>query len=259
MSEPSYYDNADLWHPARYSGIEADRAALTIARMPPEARSVLDVGCGNGVVTDRIEAAGLVVGVDRSFEALRWVSAKRCLADVQSLPFADAAFDLVLATEVLEHLPIAAYKAGLREVTRVAARYVLLSVPWCEDLLAGQVVCPECQCRFHASYHVRRFTEADLQSLFDGVGPFAMVHAEAICPVRQFIGLGRLRRLLTRHAARFSGYAVCPQCGHRDPSMPVESRLAGSSPFAARLRAAAKRIWPKRSAPRWWLVLYEKR
>jgi SAM-dependent methyltransferase len=97
-------------------------ALLRRAGMPTSAR-LLDAGCGTG--RNLIEFAGLGVaqGVDFSSEAIelcrrRGVESVR-QASLDALPFGDAAFDLILATDVLEHL--ADDLAAMRELRRVAA------------------------------------------------------------------------------------------------------------------------------------------
>jgi SAM-dependent methyltransferase len=52
--------------------------------------------------------------------------------DGRALPFVDGAFDAALCIEVLEH--IAEPRAFLREVSRVAPRRLIVSVPNCELL-----------------------------------------------------------------------------------------------------------------------------
>ena len=115
-------------------GFEAALADL-LARAAPQ--SVLDVGCGEGVLTERwAEGPGVdrVVGVDLEDAALRaeWASRVRPnlefrTASADRLPFADGEFDLAAAIEVLEHVPDP--RRTLAEMRRVAARHLLLSVP----------------------------------------------------------------------------------------------------------------------------------
>jgi ubiquinone/menaquinone biosynthesis C-methylase UbiE len=105
------------------------------ASLPEEApRRILEVGVGEGEVADRVAGRypdAFVTGIDLPDPTLaeHW-STKRfaaSFADIESLPFGDDRFDLVLAIEVLEHVPDPA--AALRELGRVACRDVVLSVP----------------------------------------------------------------------------------------------------------------------------------
>ena len=100
-------------------------------------RSVLDVGCGEGVLT--VEWAerlgdGRVVGIDLDDPKLRAEWERRSRANLQfraeeatQLSFADDEFDLAAAIEVLEHVPEP--EATVAEMARVARRHLLVSVP----------------------------------------------------------------------------------------------------------------------------------
>ncbi len=99
--------------------------------------SVLDVGCGEGVLT--VEWAerlgdGRVVGIDLEDPKLRaeWERRERPNLEFRAeeatrLSFADDEFDLAAAIEVLEHVP--APEATLAEMARVARGHLLVSVP----------------------------------------------------------------------------------------------------------------------------------
>lgn len=94
---------------------------------------VLDVGCGEGrhVHAVALESVDTVVGVDlepANLDAARDdhasfvadetdVPVEFCAADACRLPFPDDAFDLVICTEVLEHLP--EYESAIDELRRV--------------------------------------------------------------------------------------------------------------------------------------------
>ncbi|MEA2314276.1 MAG: hypothetical protein QOI03_968 [Solirubrobacteraceae bacterium] len=99
--------------------------------------SLLDVGCGEGVLVHRWAQrmqGGRVVGIDLEEPSLQAGWAERAapnleyrVMDAGELPFAAAEFDLVSAIEVLEHLPDPA--STVAEMARCARRHLLVSVP----------------------------------------------------------------------------------------------------------------------------------
>ena len=99
--------------------------------------SALDVGCGEGVLTERFAerlGAGRVAGVDLEDPKLRaeWDRRARPNLEFRSydggdLPFRRNDFDIACAIEVLEHVPDPEHT--LAEMVRVARRHVLVSVP----------------------------------------------------------------------------------------------------------------------------------
>ncbi|HVV35566.1 MAG TPA: class I SAM-dependent methyltransferase [Acidimicrobiales bacterium] len=103
--------------------------------LPATAQRVLEVGCGEGrqltAIGGRFPGAELV-GLDlpdvELMEAWDGVESRMVQGSALALPFADRSFDLVLAIEVLEHLPDP--RQALREIARVASGAVVLSVPW---------------------------------------------------------------------------------------------------------------------------------
>lgn len=109
-----------------------DEAAASLAPT-----SVLDVGCGEGVVTERLAkllAPAKVLGVDADEAHLseEWrgrsaPSLSFATGSAYELPFAEGSFDLVCAIEVLEHLERP--RDALAVMSRVAGRALLLSVP----------------------------------------------------------------------------------------------------------------------------------
>ena len=115
------------------AGFERDLGEL-FTRAAPE--SVLDVGCGEGVLTARWADAGArVVGIDLEDPKLAAEWAARNARENLSfqavppgdLPFADGEFDLAAAIEVLEHVPEP--ERTVAEMARVARRHLLVSVP----------------------------------------------------------------------------------------------------------------------------------
>jgi len=96
---------------------------------------VVDVGVGEGLALERIRPAGssLVIGVDYRMDKLR-VAAPRLpgvslvRADVGMLPFRDGSVDMVISTEVLEHL--VDMDRAIAELARICGGGCIVSVPW---------------------------------------------------------------------------------------------------------------------------------
>jgi len=113
------------------AGFFAALDACLPARAPG---SVLEVGIGEGEVSARVlerYPGATVTGVDLPDPALAAEWRERgvvaLFGDIARLPFPSGAFDLVLAIEVLEHVPDPA--ASLAELARVSRRDLVLSVP----------------------------------------------------------------------------------------------------------------------------------
>jgi 2-polyprenyl-3-methyl-5-hydroxy-6-metoxy-1,4-benzoquinol methylase len=100
-------------------------------------RSLLDVGCGEGVLVhqwaQRLGDAR-VVGIDLEEPSIQAGWAQRQAPNLEyrvmraeNLPFAESEFDTACAIEVLEHVPDPEHT--LAEMARCAERHLLVSVP----------------------------------------------------------------------------------------------------------------------------------
>lgn len=110
-------------------------AAALQQSLPVSAARILEVGCGEGrqlTAIGRTFPDADLVGLDlpdvELEEAWDGVQSAMVQASALTLPFADRSFDLVMAIEVLEHLPDP--EQAMREIARVASGAIVLSVPW---------------------------------------------------------------------------------------------------------------------------------
>jgi SAM-dependent methyltransferase len=142
-------------------------AMLRRAGLPERAGGarVLDAGCGTGRNLAEFGRLGTARGVDPSPQAIAFCR-RRGLgeveeAGVEALPFGDGAFDLILATDVLEHVERDDVAAG--ELRRVAAPGALLvvTVPAYRWLWSQHD---------DSHHHLRRYTAAVLRQRLSAAG-----------------------------------------------------------------------------------------
>jgi ubiquinone/menaquinone biosynthesis C-methylase UbiE len=133
---------------------------------------VLDIGSGSGWVARRLLAKGAkVVSVDLSLKNLREIkpaldqpSGDSVLADAYHLPFRESLFDVVVISEVLEHLNLPA--VGVQEFVRILAPKgkVVATTPYREKI--QYYLCIHCNKKTPANAHLHSFDEYSLGSLF---------------------------------------------------------------------------------------------
>ena len=128
------YDKYGVEHPIERRLVDGFLRALDSVLPTTPPRRVLEVGVGEGEISDRVRERypeATVVGIDLLDKelAVQWRQrgAIGAFADVAQLPFPDDAFDLVLGIEVLEH--VASPGRALTEIRRVGRQSFVLSVP----------------------------------------------------------------------------------------------------------------------------------
>lgn len=272
--ERDYYEFDRFWNPNSTSLGDKDlrRMEEVAGLIPPEVVSILDAGCGNGMFCHLLQQqrkAGRIIGLDRSKAALKYAQTKRVLGDITELPFAAGAFDCVFSLEVLEHLPIAAFELAVTELARVAAKYIIVSVPNNQLLGENLTQCPACKSRFDPDLHMRSFQVDTMNSLFED-HQFRCQRLEGIGQYTQYVGLNELMSIwYEQRKAKIEMMAspLCPMCGFRNDNyldgngaLPVE-REQSESPngFLTPAKRVIKRLWPKVTGSQWLVGLYERR
>src|SRR5690606_31733886 len=107
----------------------------SLLRLLPKGERILEIGARDGYIT-RLLAARFpeVVALDLEKPAIDVPGVVCHAGDVRSLDYADASFDVVLCSEVLEHVPSSDLRLACNELTRVTARYAVIGVPFAQDL-----------------------------------------------------------------------------------------------------------------------------
>ncbi|MFI5493295.1 methyltransferase domain-containing protein [Actinoplanes sp. NPDC051859] len=134
-NDPRQYDDlaGEWWRPGGsfelLHWLAAARGALVPAAVRPGA-VLVDAGCGGGLLAPHVEHLGYRhVGVDLRRSGLEQAAARGVspiAGDVAALPLADESADVVVAGEILEHVPdLSATVAELCRVLRPGGLLVL--------------------------------------------------------------------------------------------------------------------------------------
>lgn len=134
---------------------------------------ILNIGVGGGV----LEKIALSKNIDiysldpskSSIEKLQKMigQEKAKVGYSQDIPFSDNFFDVVVMSEVLEHLEMDIIEETLEEVHRVLKKggRFIGTVPSSENLSEQIVICPNCGEKFHRWGHIQSFNEKRMNEI----------------------------------------------------------------------------------------------
>lgn len=214
----TYYEQQGPWL-RKKAGQE--RLNKIVDVIPSDVQTVLDIGCGNGYLINFLlenKKYKKLVGLDISSKALRYIKTEKILGDIINLPFQEDSFDLIVCSEIIEHLTEEDFIKAISEVQRVSKKYILITVPNKEILEHSFVRCPDCHCCFNSDFHMRNFNKKKLEVLFDNFMP---INIKELCPKARkcyssFLMLIRLYCQNWKNPVNFPNINfICPQCHHQ--------------------------------------------
>jgi SAM-dependent methyltransferase len=164
MDNKTVYENFD-WESFKSEALNG-KIEKVIESIPFDVKSILDIGCGNGLITNQLANKYEVTAVDRSEQALKFVKTKKIQASASNIPLNDNSFDLVFSSELLEHLPDDILNGTVSEINRLSKKYIFITVPNNENPDKLLIQCPECKYIFNSPNHLRSFDVNKLKSHF---------------------------------------------------------------------------------------------
>ena len=164
MDNPNTYDSFD-WEVIKFDKVKIMFDKI-IKILPSDVKNIIDIGCGNGVLTNEIANHVKIVGVDRSKKALDFVKTEKIHASAENIPVENHSFDLVFSSEMLEHLEDDVFIKVIDEFQRISKKYILITVPNRENIKKNLIQCPDCKYIYNRSSHLRSFSTKKIKIHF---------------------------------------------------------------------------------------------
>lgn len=226
------------------------KADLFRQLIPEDVTTVIDVGCGNGIITNELALEWDVIGLDSSEEALKYLKCPAILASATDIPYNDQKFDLVICSEMLEHLNNSDLNIAISEIIRVSGKYLLISVPNDEFLEVSYTECPKCKTVFHAWHHLQSISEERLYNFFSK--EYFLLKTTTFGPKHKkwIPGLLKLRQYLGQWFYPGND-TICPECGN--------NRFPKSKKNALTKLINGLNLFLSRSKPYWQIQLLQKK
>lgn len=247
-----HFKNKALWDNYNDEQIKA-KCAYILAKIPKDVKSIIDVGCGNGSITNELAEKYRLLGVDIAQEALQYVKVNKICAPSSQISVHDQSFDMVFSSELLEHLPKDILYKTVKEFERVAKKYIMITIPNNESLKKRYVKCPECNFIFHVDHHLSSFSEEDIKKLVGKnfkhlqtayFGWLDREYNEVLLKIKQVIG--------NTWWTKDRKHIICPYCGNNKFPSGKGNIISKSCNLLNRIISRDK------TKPFWMYLLFEK-
>lgn len=236
----------------------------TILQMATEAgcadtpvETVLEAGCRDGHITRLLaDRFPHITALDLQLPEVDLPNVTCVQGDLTATGFASGAFDLVICTEVLEHIPEENLQKACDELWRLSNKYLLIGVPYRQDLRVHATKCLQCGAINPTTGHLHSFDLERLLTLFDNKAPVRIVFAGE--------GVYKTNRcsyaLYKRFGFLYGSYEQeepCIRCGARleKPQLPWFSRFMCL--VAKGLEFLQNKTGPRDRSPVWIHLLWD--
>lgn len=225
--------------------------------VPTGLATALDVGTADcHIATLLASSFRLVTAIDLEEPSSSHPRITTGAGSVTSLPYSENSFDLVVCSEVLEHIQPRLLQTACNELVRVARRFVLIGVPYNQDIRVGRTKCAACGRKNPPYGHLNCFGKNRLEQLFGALKPVR----------RAFIGQGAPRtNVVSCFLMDLAGnpYGTYSQ---QEPCMYCSAKLVPPGEGFAFAKAATRlalflnrcQAWLSSAQPIWVQVLFEK-
>jgi SAM-dependent methyltransferase len=136
-------------------------------RICGDEKRVLDIGARDGHFSLLLaDLFGAVTALDLEQPTIAHRKVTCVQGNITKLDIEDNTFDLVFCAEVLEHIPPHLLDKATSELIRVSKEFLLIGVPYKQDIRVGRTTCYSCGRKNPPWGHVNSFDEIRLKRLF---------------------------------------------------------------------------------------------
>lgn len=220
--------------------------------------TVLDIGARDGWFSVLLaEKFDEVYAIDIEYPLIEHQKIKCLHGDVTKLQFENNVFDLVFCAEVLEHIQEKHLETACNEITRVSNKYIIIGVPFKQDIRIGRTKCYTCGKVNPPWGHINSFDEHKIQQLFKS------------CVIKKKSFVGDNTECTNVFSVALKGYAGYPfgtydqeeSCIHCENKLILPPSRNAFQKIATRLGFYIERVQRlfHNSHPNWIHVLLEKK
>jgi hypothetical protein len=138
-----------------------------IKNISDSGKNALDIGARDGYFSKLLAKYFMhVTALDLEKPSVNHENVTSVKGDATNLSFDDNTFDFVFCAEVLEHIPTHLLEKACSELSRVSSKFVLIGVPYIQDIRIGRTTCFSCGKKNPPWGHVNSFDRRRLMSLF---------------------------------------------------------------------------------------------
>ena len=158
------------YNPNRKTGSEKKRAEDLMRLVRPisdKKKNAIDIGARDGYFSVLMtEFYKNITALDLEKPSFLHKSINCVQGDITNLNFIDESFDFVFCAEVLEHISPHLLQKVCFELERISKEYLLIGVPYKQDIRVDRTKCYSCGGKNPPWGHVNSFNIKKLQSLF---------------------------------------------------------------------------------------------
>jgi hypothetical protein len=229
-----------------------------IQRIAEYGRSALDIGARDGHFSVALTKFYKdVTALDLEKPTISHNNVTCVQGEITKLDFDDNSFDLVFCAEVLEHIPPQFLEIATAELTRISKDFLLIGVPYKQDIRVGRTTCCSCGGKNPPWGHMNSFDEDILTTLFP------------LCTVNEVSFVGETDSQTNFMSAFFMDLAgnpygtygqeeVCIHCGEKLQKPPKRNWLKKIITRAAFYMRDFQKPFYK-THPSWIHILYQKK